>query len=512
MIRVRRNLNGRGSQVELGPENVDPFGGAIVVQPDVDIDLLDIFGPPDETRPLSTATGATEATSEEITPPPQPSDVAVPSRASGGEPATLVVINTYNHASKVPEILAAVLDGQPSRHVLVVDDSSQDGTAQVVTGLGPLWPGRLHILARAPEDGARSAYLDAFRWAADNGHYETVIQLDPANPIERGAISRLVSQGLDDGWAPAVARVEALRQEVRTFRASLIGRTGPGAAAEPSGLAEARYEPTEAPTRVADAPAHPPGGLGEDLRKPTLVVVAGFSQVRALRDTLHAVLEGEGTRHALVVSGRHLDPAAELVKSLMAEWPGRLHLIHSETRLGSGAAFLHAFRWALEWDRYGVVVQLDAGRSHDPGAISRLVDRLENADLCLGSRYVPGARPMDSSPGRRLLSQAGNACARTLLKVGAHDLTGSFKAWRTGLLARVLDDMEGYIYSGADRAHQPDSAFEVEMTLAALGHGAIVVEEPIAFSDLPVVTSRMTGETVAEGIRALWRLRHRRGA
>ena len=87
---------------------------------------------------------------------------------------TLVIIPTYNERENIAQIVPAVLGIAPEVEVLVVDDSSPDGTAQVVTQMqNP----RVHLLLRTKKEGLGRAYLSAFGWALQHGA-EKIVQMD----------------------------------------------------------------------------------------------------------------------------------------------------------------------------------------------------------------------------------------------------------------------------------------------------------------------------------------------
>ncbi len=136
---------------------------------------------------------------------------------------------------------------------------------------------------------------------------------------------------------------------------------------------------------------------------------------------------------------------------------------------------------------------MDADFSHEPQYLPELLGALANADLALGSRYVPGGHVHDWGAGRRTISRLGSNYARTALGVGVRDLTGGFKAWRREALEGIaIDDVSAIGY-----------AFQVETTYRAIKAGFRVVEVPIAFRDRRVGASKMTRSIVFE---AAWQV------
>jgi len=128
---------------------------------------------------------------------------------------TIVVIPTYQEALNVLEALARVREAAPEADILVVDDSSPDGTAELAAKAGEEMGG-IRVLVRAERQGLGPAYREGWQWAIDHG-YEAVVSMDadgshdPASlpsllgPLEAGADlvmgSRYVPGGSVPGWA-----------------------------------------------------------------------------------------------------------------------------------------------------------------------------------------------------------------------------------------------------------------------------------------------------------------------
>jgi hypothetical protein len=98
-----------------------------------------------------------------------------------------------------------------------------------------------------------------------------------------------------------------------------------------------------------------------------------------------------------------------------------------------GAAYLAGFAWASE-HHYEAVVEMDADGSHAPEDLPALLSAAEDADLVLGSRYVPGGRLQNWPRRRELLSRWGNRYVRTALGVPLRDATGGYRAFRAEVL------------------------------------------------------------------------------
>ncbi|WP_343602586.1 apolipoprotein N-acyltransferase [Mycobacterium sp.] len=101
------------------------------------------------------------------------------SPAAGERPGqpTLVIVPTFNERENLPLIVARLHRARPDVHVLVVDDSSPDGTGELADELAEADPGRIHVMHRTTKDGLGAAYLAGFAWGLDRG-YATLVEMD----------------------------------------------------------------------------------------------------------------------------------------------------------------------------------------------------------------------------------------------------------------------------------------------------------------------------------------------
>lgn len=89
----------------------------------------------------------------------------------------LVIIPTYNEKENIESIVRAVLTLEEKFEVLVVDDSSPDGTAQIVESLKKEFPLTLHLTVRKTKDGLGKAYIHGFKWALER-NYTYIFEMD----------------------------------------------------------------------------------------------------------------------------------------------------------------------------------------------------------------------------------------------------------------------------------------------------------------------------------------------
>lgn len=89
----------------------------------------------------------------------------------------LVIIPTYNEKENIQNIIGAVMDLNKEYHVLIIDDGSPDGTAQIVKSLFAKYPGLLFLEERKGKQGLGTAYIFGFKWAINNG-YRFIFEMD----------------------------------------------------------------------------------------------------------------------------------------------------------------------------------------------------------------------------------------------------------------------------------------------------------------------------------------------
>jgi len=169
-----------------------------------------------------------------------------------------------------------------------------------------------------------------------------------------------------------------------------------------------------------------------------------------------------------------------------------VHVMHRRGKEGLGAAYLAGFDWALDHG-YDVVVEMDADGSHQPEQLPRLLDALRDADLVLGSRWVPGGSVVNWPKSREFLSRGGSLYTRMMLGVPMRDATGGYRAFRADTLRKL--DLTGVESAGY--------CFQVELGWRAVKAGMRVREVPIEFVERELGASKMSQRIVVE---ALWRV------
>jgi len=112
---------------------------------------------------------------------------------------SLVIIPTYNERENIEKILEAVFSLEDIFHVLVIDDGSPDGTAQIVKRLQDTYTHRLFIVERGGKLGLGTAYITGFTWALQHG-YDFIFEMDADfshNPADLIRLQNAAKEGAD---------------------------------------------------------------------------------------------------------------------------------------------------------------------------------------------------------------------------------------------------------------------------------------------------------------------------
>ena len=190
----------------------------------------------------------------------------------------------------------------------------------------------------------------------------------------------------------------------------------------------------------------------------------------------------------LVVDDGSPDGTGRIADRIAAD-DDRVHVLHRSGKRGLGAAYRAGFRWGIDHG-YDVLVEMDADGSHDPVRLPALLAALEDADLALGSRWVPGGSVVGWPLLRQVISRGGSWYSRFALRLKTRDVTGGFRAYRVGALETI----------GYEAVASTGYCFQIEMLARVERAGLRVREIPIEFRDRELGTSKMSTGIVIEAM------------
>ena len=229
-----------------------------------------------------------------------------------------------------------------------------------------------------------------------------------------------------------------------------------------------------------------------------LVIIPTYNERENAEKIIRAVLARELRYNILIIDDGSPDGTAEIVKSLMKEFPERIFLIERSGKLGLGTAYICGFKWALEHN-YDYVFEMDADFSHDPQDLDRLYEAcsVEGADVAIGSRYCKGVNVVNWPMKRVLMSWGASRYVRLMLNVPINDCTAGFVCYSTNVL-RSID---------LDRIRMKGYGFQIEMKYTAYRLGFKIKEVSVIFRDRTEGRSKMSSGIFGEAFWGVIRMR-----
>ncbi|GAB2757338.1 polyprenol monophosphomannose synthase [Nocardioides salsibiostraticola] len=237
----------------------------------------------------------------------------------------------------------------------------------------------------------------------------------------------------------------------------------------------------------------------EDLG-PGVMVVPTFNEAENIGPILARLRAAQPALDVLVVDDESPDGTGRIADELAAADP-QIHVEHRTAKGGLGAAYLHGFDWALRRG-YEVIGEMDADGSHQPEQLGQLLAALPDADLVIGSRWVPGGSVVNWPLHRAALSRGGNLYVRLLLGIEVRDATAGFRLYRRATLEKI--DLQQVRSTGY--------VFQTDLVTRTLHAGLTVIEVPIEFIERERGESKMSGAVAAESLVRItqWGISERR--
>jgi len=220
-----------------------------------------------------------------------------------------------------------------------------------------------------------------------------------------------------------------------------------------------------------------------------LITLCTYNERENLPELIPEIHKEAPQADILVIDDNSPDGTGQLVDEMSAADP-RIRALHRSGKLGLGTATLAGFNYAIEHD-YALVLNLDADFSHHPRHIPALLSCMSDADVAIGSRYVPGGGVVGWGLKRHFMSSSVNFYARLLLGLTTRDNSGAFRCYRVAKL-RELD---------LNKFRALGYAFQEEVLYRCRRIGCRFAETPITFEDRRYGESKINWR---EAVAALW--------
>jgi len=187
------------------------------------------------------------------------------------------------------------------------------------------------------------------------------------------------------------------------------------------------------------------------MSKKTLVIIPAFNERDNIVQLIDRIFELHPDIHVLVVDDSSPDGTADVVRAAQDHHGDKLQLLVREGKGGRGSAVLEGFRRALDSD-YELIFEMDADFSHKPEEIHLFLEKINNCDCAIGSRYIIGSEIRDWGWKRTFFSKWANRYARMILGIPIKDYTNGFRCYtRRAIKALNVNHIEqkGYVVLSA---------------------------------------------------------------
>ncbi len=228
-----------------------------------------------------------------------------------------------------------------------------------------------------------------------------------------------------------------------------------------------------------------------------IVIIPTYNEKENIEAIIAAVIDLHQNFHVLIIDDGSPDGTANIVRSLIPQYPGQLFLEERKGKLGLGTAYIHGFKWSLQ-KGYQFIFEMDADFSHNPVDLIRLHQAcLDGADVSVGSRYVKGGALKNWPADRIFISKGASLYTRIITWMPIMDPTAGFVCYKRSVLEKINLDTIRFI----------GYAFQIYMKFTAWKLGFKVTEVPITFTDRKLGASKMSKGIIQEGIFGVLKLR-----
>jgi dolichol-phosphate mannosyltransferase len=230
--------------------------------------------------------------------------------------------------------------------------------------------------------------------------------------------------------------------------------------------------------------------------KRALIIIPTYNEADNIENIIKALLAlsyENVSIELLIVDDNSTDGTGAIVKSFSSE---RVHIIERPGKMGLGTAYIRGFKYAIE-KNYDYVLEMDADFSHDPKSIPDFLDKMNDYDLVIGSRYIEGIAVVNWPLSRLMISIGAGYYTRMVTFLPVKDVTAGFMCYRVSALKEIdLDKVKSNGYS-----------FQIEMKFRMWKKGFKLIEIPIVFIDRRAGVSKMSRKIVYEASFMVWKLK-----
>lgn len=227
-----------------------------------------------------------------------------------------------------------------------------------------------------------------------------------------------------------------------------------------------------------------------------IVIIPTYNEAENIIKLIQEIIDKtKGKVDILIVDDNSPDGTSDVVRRFQKE-NQNVFLMTRPTKLGLGTAYVEGFKFALQ-KGYEYILQMDADHSHDPKEINNFLNKIEEYDLVIGSRYTNGVRVLNWPLSRLFLSVFANLYTKIITGMPIYDATGGFKCFRRKVLESI----------NLNKIRSNGYAFQIEMNFKAFTKKFRICEIPIVFNERMKGRSKMSKKIIFEAAWMVWKLR-----
>jgi dolichol-phosphate mannosyltransferase len=227
-----------------------------------------------------------------------------------------------------------------------------------------------------------------------------------------------------------------------------------------------------------------------------LVIVPTYKEKENIAALCESLLALPAHVDVLIVDDESPDGTADAVKALQPTYGERLQLMQRKGKGGRGSAVLDGFKYALNGS-YQFVFEMDADFSHKPEEIPLFLEKIKDADMVIGSRYLPGSEIHHWGLKRTVFSRWANRFARAMLRIPMSDYTNGFRCYRRSAIEALemsRIDAKGYVVLS-------------EVAYQLFLKGKKIAEVPTVFVNRRRGISNLSKKEILEAFQSVVRIR-----
>jgi dolichol-phosphate mannosyltransferase len=226
-----------------------------------------------------------------------------------------------------------------------------------------------------------------------------------------------------------------------------------------------------------------------------LVIVPTYNEIENVKVLIPELMKLKSQFDVLFVDDSSPDGTGNYISEISKQ-NSRVHLLARSKKEGLGKAYIAGFNWGLD-KNYDSLTEMDADFSHRPVDLDSMLQIIDQHDVVIGSRYVPGGETVNWGFIRKLISRGGSLYSKIILGFPINDWTGGFNTWKRQVLQDInLSTIQSNGYS-----------FQIELKYKAQKKGYKIKEYPIVFEDRRVGQSKMSLKIVLEAFYKVWMIR-----